>query len=118
LTNFVRTDWQFQGAYSAGTPYPLSGFTPYLNYPAWFLLNLRAGMTFSWGGVQLYANNALNRQAWNNPQNAMGQSAFGNSGCAVGGGPNCSTFTVFSPFVSANVPTPRVVGIQVDYTFK
>jgi iron complex outermembrane recepter protein len=118
LTNFIRSDWQFQGAYSAGTPYPLSGFTPYLNYPAWFLLNLRAGMTFSWGGVQLYANNALNRQAWNNPENAMAQSAFGNSGCTVGGGPNCSTFTVFSPFVSANVPTPRVVGIQVDYTFR
>jgi outer membrane receptor protein involved in Fe transport len=117
-TNFVRTDWQYQGAYQAGTPYPLSGFTPYDNFPAWFLLNLRAGVNFNWGDVQIYANNALNRQAWNNPQNAFGQSSFGGAGCSVSGGPNCNTFITFSPFVSANVPVPRVVGIQFDYTFK
>jgi outer membrane receptor protein involved in Fe transport len=117
LTNFIRSDWQYQGGYKAGTPYPLGGFTPYNNYPAWFLLNLRAGMSFRWGDIQLYANNALNRQAWNNPQNAYGQSNFGGTGCSVSGGPNCSTFTVFSPFVTANVPMPRVVGIQFNYNF-
>jgi hypothetical protein len=36
----------------------------------------------------------------------------------VSGGPNCSTFITFSPFVAANVPVPRVIGIQFDYTFK
>jgi iron complex outermembrane recepter protein len=117
-TNFFRTDWQYQGPYKAGTQYPLSGFTPYDNYPAWFLLNLRAGINFGWGDIQLYANNALNRQAWNNAQNAAGQSAYGNSGCSVSGGPSCSTFITFSPFVGENVPVPRVIGIQINYTFK
>jgi len=116
-TGFVRTDWQYQGSYKAGTPYPLSGFTPYNNFPTWFLLNLRAGVDFRWGDVQLYVNNALNRQAWNNPQNAYGQSSFGDAGCSASGGPNCSKFTVFSPFVTANVPVPRVIGIQFDYNF-
>jgi hypothetical protein len=65
---------------------------------------LRAGMSFHWGSVQLYANNALHRQAWNNPQNAFGQSSFGGAGCSVSGGPNCNTFIT--------------IGIQFDYTFK
>jgi hypothetical protein len=116
--NYLRSDWQFQGSYKAGTPYPLSGFTPYQNYPAWFLLNLRAGMQFDWGDIQLYAYNALNRQAWLNPQNASGQSAFGNSGCVVTGGPDCAKFTVYTPFVTAIVPTPRIVGIELNYNFK
>jgi len=116
--NYVRSDWQYQGSYSAGTPYPLAGFSPYDKYPAWFLLNLRAGMQFDWGDIQLYAYNVLNRQAWENPENASGQSAFGNSGCVVAGGADCSKFTVYTPFVSALVPTPRVVGIEFNYTFK
>ena len=116
--NYIRTDWQFQGSYSAGTPYPLAGFSPYDNYPAWFLLNLRAGMTFNWGDIQLYAYNVLNRQAWENPETVSGQSAFGNSGCVVSGGPQCSKFTVYTPFVTAIVPTPRVVGIEFNYNFK
>jgi len=116
--SFVRSDWQYQGAYSAGTPYPLSGFTPYSNYPAWFLVNLRAGMNFRWGDVQLYTYNLLNRQAWENPQNAAGMSSFGGSGCSVSGGPSCSKFIVFTPFVTALVPTPRIVGIQLNYNFQ
>lgn len=53
-----------------------------------------------------------------NPQNASGQSAFGNSGCVVTGGPDCAKFTVYTPFVTAIVPTPRVVGIELNYNFK
>lgn len=115
--SFVRTDWQYQGGYTAGTPYPLSGFSPYDEYPAWLLLNLRAGASFRWGDIELYAYNALNRQAWENPENAAGQSAYGNSGCVVAGGPGCSQFIIFSPFVTEDVPTPRVVGIEVNYNF-
>lgn len=116
--SFIRTDWQYQGAYTAGTPYPLSGFSPYDNYPAWFLLNLRAGMTFKWGDIELYSYNALNRQAWENPENAYGQSSYGNAGCVVAGGPSCSKFIIFSPFVTAIVPTPRIIGIELNYDFE
>jgi hypothetical protein len=56
-------------------------------------------------------------QAWENPENVSGQSAFGNSGCVVSGGPECGKFTVYTPFVTAIVPTPRVVGIEFNYTF-
>jgi hypothetical protein len=35
----------------------------------------------------------------------------------VSGGPECGKFTVYTPFVTAIVPTPRVVGIEFNYTF-
>ncbi|MGH8229195.1 MAG: TonB-dependent receptor, partial [Steroidobacteraceae bacterium] len=60
--NYIRSDWQYQGSYSVCTDYPLAGFSPYCHYPAWFLVNLRAGMSFNWGDIELYSNNVLNRQ--------------------------------------------------------
>lgn len=114
---FIRADGQFQGGYNAGTPYPLAGFSPYNDHPAWYLFNLRAGLQFAWGDLELYSYNVFNRQAWQNAENANGMSAFGGSGCVVAGGPDCSRFIIFSPFVSEAVPTPRIVGIEANYHF-
>jgi outer membrane receptor protein involved in Fe transport len=115
--DFVRTDWQYSGSYQSGSDYGAATYSPYRSVPAWFLLNVRAGVNFGWGDAQLYSTNVLNRQAWQNPQNAAGLSSFGDSGCLASGGPSCSQFIGFTPFVAAQVPTPRVVGIQVNYRF-
>jgi hypothetical protein len=40
-----------------------------------------------------------------------------NPGCVVDGDPSCSRFMIFSPFVTAIVPNPRVVGIELNYHF-
>jgi len=114
LPAYVRVDYQYTGSYLVGSSYGTGNFNPYTrNIPAVNTVNMRFGVNFPNNlEVNIYSNNILNdRGLTNAPGN--GQSACN----AATGGPTCSVYSNFNPFVSYSYQRPRVVGVQANYRF-
>jgi outer membrane receptor protein involved in Fe transport len=113
LPSYVRLDYQYTGSYLVGSSFGTGNFNPYTrNIPAVNTVNMRAGVNFPNNlEVNIYSNNILNdRGLTNAPGN-------GQSACAAAGGPTCTTYSNFSPFVSYSYQRPRTVGVQANYRF-
>jgi outer membrane receptor protein involved in Fe transport len=117
LAAFLRADVQYSGGYLSGNDFGAANYSPYRDVPDWTRVDLRAGANFDWGSVQLYVYNATDDHKLRNARDSFGNVSDGRSGCTTAGGPYCTAFTNYSPFVTLNVQTPRVVGMQVNYRF-
>jgi outer membrane receptor protein involved in Fe transport len=113
---YLRADYQFQGGYTNPGSYGVAVYNPFTRYVgSWDTVNLRAGINFKSWDLNLYSNNLFNKYE------RLGNSGNGMSGCAAApspyASPACSSFSVFSPFVSQAYQRPREVGIQANYRF-
>jgi outer membrane receptor protein involved in Fe transport len=114
---YVRADDQWQGAYTNGPAYGVSQYSPYTRYvPSQNTLNARAGLRLSTWDVNVFALNLLDsRDKIGNAGNGIGACASPSS--ATPGGPGCSVYATWSPFVQQVYQRPRVVGVQANYRF-
>ena len=109
---YLRGDYQYQGGYQNPGTFGVAVYNPYtLNVPAWDVFSLRGGITFAKWDLNVYSNNLFNK--WQKQGNA----GVGISGCQPASGPSCSSFTVYSPFVTQNYVRPREIGVQANYRF-
>jgi outer membrane receptor protein involved in Fe transport len=113
---YVRADYQFQGGYANPGSYGVAVYNPFTRYVgSWDTLNLRGGVNFRSWDLNLYANNVFNKFQ------RLGNAGNGMSGCAaapsVYASPACTSFSVYSPFVSQSYQRPREIGIQANYRF-
>lgn len=121
---YLRADDQWQGAYVNGPSFGVSQYNPYTRYVgAQNILNGRAGLKLDSWDVNIFALNLLDsRQAVGNAGNGIGACrgptpAVGGGYSSLGGGPGCTTYTTWSPFVGQVYQRPRVVGVQANYRF-
>jgi outer membrane receptor protein involved in Fe transport len=109
---FMRLDWNFQNAYTAGATFGTTGwggnyFTR--NNPRREVFNFRAGLRMDNGvDVNFFINNLFDK-------NKQLTGFSDGRGSCVTSSPTCATFSTFSPFVTQTFQTPRVFGVQVNY---
>ncbi|MGZ3346918.1 MAG: TonB-dependent receptor [Caulobacteraceae bacterium] len=113
---YLRADYQFQGGYTNPGSYGVSVYNPFTRYVgSWDTLNLRAGVNFHSWDLNLYSNNIFNKFE------RLGNAGNGMSGCAASpsafASPACSSFSVYTPFVTQAYQRPREIGIQANYRF-
>jgi outer membrane receptor protein involved in Fe transport len=109
---YLRGDYQYQGGYTNPGSFGVAVYNPYtLNVPSWDVFSLRGGITFANWDLNVYSNNLFNK--WQK----LGNAGAGISGCQPASGPSCSSFTVYSPFVTQNYVRPREIGVQANYRF-
>jgi hypothetical protein len=76
------------------------------------LMNARVGVRFGQVDLNIFANNLLNSR------DKIGNAGNGKGACnAATGGPNCTVYTTFSPFVNQTYQKPRTLGAQATYRF-
>jgi outer membrane receptor protein involved in Fe transport len=114
---YVRADDQWQGAYTNGPSYGVSQYNPYTRYVgAQNILNARLGVRLEQWELNTFALNLLDsRQKVGNAGNGIG--ACNSPTSTVPGGPGCTTYATWTPFVGQVYQRPRVVGIQANYKF-
>jgi hypothetical protein len=112
-TGYARLDYQWQDAYLSGTSYGTSSFNPYTYHvQAQSLLNLRVGARRDGLEVNVFVNNLTAAHA------QLGNAGNGKSVCSSAtGGPTCTVFNTYNPFVSQAFQRPRTVGAQINYRF-
>jgi outer membrane receptor protein involved in Fe transport len=107
---YIRGDFRYTKGYQL-TPFGTAGWNPDANVvPSIYTLNLRAGVEYRDFDINLFVNNALNRD--------RGQLSGGRTGCTLpqnGGTEACSSFTGFNPYISTSWGTPREIGFQIAY---
>lgn len=113
---FVRADYQFASSYTSGNDFGAANYSPYRRIPRWHRVDLRAGMSIDRMNVQLFISNLLDDNDPRNARNGAGEISDGRGACnAAQGGPDCTVYGTFNPFVGLTVPRPRVFGLQVNY---
>ncbi|HEY4029038.1 MAG TPA: TonB-dependent receptor [Caulobacteraceae bacterium] len=114
---YVRADDQWQSSYTNGPSYGVSQYSPFTRFIGeQNTLNARVGTRLQSWDVSLFALNvADSRYKIGNAGNGIG--ACASPSAAVPGGPGCTTYTTWSPFVGQTYQRPRVVGIQANYRF-
>ena len=109
---FARLDYLYTGAYTRGTSYGTANYNPFTReVPSQYTLNARLGTTIERWDLSLYAQNLTNNRQ------VTGNAGNGRGGCSSTAGPDCSTYTLFNPFVGVARLKPRVVGLQAGYKF-
>src|SRR6185437_12892623 len=113
---YVRADYQFQGGYTNPGSYGVAVYNPFTRYVgSWDTFNLRAGINFRTWDLNLYSNNVFNKFE------ALGNTGNGRNGCAASpspfASPACTSFSVYSPFVTQPYQRPREIGVQANYRF-
>jgi len=114
---YVRADDQWQSTYVNGPAYGVSQYNPNTRYvPSQNTLNARLGVRLNTWDVNVFALNLLDSR------DKLGNAGNGIVACApptspVPGGPGCTTYTNWSPFVQQAYQRPRVVGVQANYRF-
>jgi len=91
-------------------------YNPFTRYVgSWDTFNLRAGINFRTWDLNLYSNNVFNKFE------ALGNTGNGRNGCAASpspfASPACTSFSVYSPFVTQPYQRPREIGVQANYRF-
>jgi hypothetical protein len=114
---YIRGDDQWQGAYVNGPSYGVSTYNPFTRYvAAQNLLNARLGVRMRTWDLNVFALNVLDsRDPIGNAGNGIGACSSPTS--ATPGGPGCTTYATWSPFVQQTYQRPRVVGVQANYKF-
>ncbi len=111
--SFIRLDYNYQGRQNQGASYGAAGYNPFTHYVrAVQYLNLRAGVAYSGWDLNLYVNNLTDEHR---PNGAVGN-GIGQCNAATGG-PTCSTFGTYNPFIQVNYQTARTIGAQASYRF-
>jgi outer membrane receptor protein involved in Fe transport len=113
---YLRADYQFQGGYTNPGSYGVAVYNPFTRYVgSWDTFNLRAGVNFRNWDLNIYSNNVFNKFE------RLGNTGNGMSGCAASpsafASPACTSFSVYTPFVTQPYQRPREVGIQANYRF-
>jgi iron complex outermembrane receptor protein len=113
LPTFVRADYQYTGAYQVGPGYGTGNYNPFTrNSPVNDQLNLRGGISYRNWEVEAFAINILDSRE------KIGSAGNGQSGCNTAtGGPGCTVYSSFNPFVAQAYQKPRTVGVQANYRF-
>ncbi len=113
LPSFVRADYQYTGSYQTGPGYGTGNYNPFTRIsPVNDQLNLRAGASYRNWEIEAFANNILDSRE------KVGNAGNGETGCnAATGGPGCTVYSSFNPFVAQAYQKPRVVGVQANYRF-
>lgn len=122
---YVRADDQFVGAYTNGASFGVSSYSPFTrSVGSQNTVNARLGMRLATWDLNVFALNVLDSRdkvgnfgngisACRAPTLAPGGGGFS----ALGGGPGCTVYSTWSPFVGQVYQRPRVVGIQANYRF-
>ena len=110
---YLRLDYQWQDAYVSGGSYGTSNFNPFTRQaPAQSQLNLRVGLRRQNAELNVFVNNLTNNRAM------IGNAGNGKTTCnATTGGPDCTVYTNWTPFVSPSYQRPRTIGVQANYSF-
>jgi outer membrane receptor protein involved in Fe transport len=109
--SYVRFDYTYQNRYASGPSFGSTGYNALTRYTmARDQLNLRAGVYIKSFEVNLFAINALDARA---PLGSGMQNGRSCSSTSV----DCSTFTLFNPFVNQTYQPPRRIGLQVNYRY-
>ncbi len=121
---YIRGDDQWQGAYVNGPSFGVSQYNPYTRYVgSQNTLNARSGVRLNSWDFNIFALNLLDsRMKVGNAGNGIGACGAPTKSTAggfatLGGGPGCSTYVTWSPFVQQVYQRPRVVGVQANYRF-
>ena len=113
---YLRADYQFQGGYTNPGSYGVAVYNPFTrDFGSLDTVNLRAGVTCKIWDLNLYSNNISNKFE------RLGNAGNGVSGCAASpsafASPACTSFSVYSPFVTQAFQRPREIGVQANYRF-
>ncbi len=112
LPAYVRGDFQYQGPYLQGSSYGAVNYIAATRHVGELdTLNVRAGVFHGNWELNLFSNNVLGSRQ------EIGNGGNGQSGCTVAGGPGCTAYGVYQPFVIKFYQKPRVVGLQTNYRF-
>jgi outer membrane receptor protein involved in Fe transport len=114
---YLRGDDQWQSAYTNGPSYGVSQYNPFTRIVgSQNLINARAGTRLNSWDFAVFALNLLDsRMAVGNAGNGKGACATPTA--ATPGGPGCTTYTTWTPFVAQTYQRPRVIGVQANYKF-
>jgi outer membrane receptor protein involved in Fe transport len=115
--SYVRLDDQWQSSYTNGPSYGVSQYNPFTRFIGeQNTLNARLGARIENWDFSLFALNlADSRYKIGNTGNGIGACATPTA--AVPGGPGCTTYATWTPFVGQTYQRPRVVGLQANYRF-
>jgi outer membrane receptor protein involved in Fe transport len=115
--SYVRLDDQWQSSYTNGPSFGVSQYNPFTRFVGeQNTLNARLGARVESWDFSLFALNvADSRYKIGNAGNGIG--ACFSSASATPGGPGCTAYATWTPFVGQTYQRPRVVGIQANYRF-
>jgi outer membrane receptor protein involved in Fe transport len=110
---YARLDWQWQNSYLNGTSYGTAGYNPFTYHvQAQNTFNLRLGVRREGMEMNVFVNNLTAAHA------QLGNSGNGKTVCnSATGGPNCTVYNTYNPFVSVAYQRPRTIGVQLSYRF-
>ncbi len=110
---YVRLDYQYQGPYQQGVSFGATNYNPFTrSVGKQDLFNLRLGVDLGQFDVNIFALNLTNSR------DAVGNSGNGVGACnATTGGPGCTVYGTYQPFVGQGFQRPRTVGVQGNYRF-
>jgi outer membrane receptor protein involved in Fe transport len=113
IDGYARLDYQWQSDYLNGTSYGTANYNVFtLKADSQDLMNARVGVRFGQVDLNVFANNLLNSR------DRIGNAGNGKGACnAATGGPNCTVYTTFTPFVNQSYQKPRTLGAQATYRF-
>jgi iron complex outermembrane receptor protein len=113
LPSYIRADLQYRGAFVTGPSVGSANYNPFTrNIPSNVQVNLRGGVTYKRWDINLFANNVFDARG------KIGVGGNGQSSCnAITGGPACTVYAQFTPFVENTYQMPRLVGVQANYRF-
>jgi outer membrane receptor protein involved in Fe transport len=110
--SYARLDYLYTGAYTRGSSYGTGNYNPFTReVGAIGQLNGRLGVQVDRWDLSLYAQNLTNSRK------EIGNAGNGRGGCSLTAGADCSTYTLWSPFVNQTLQKPRVIGLQANYKF-
>ncbi len=103
VDGYLRLDYQWQSNYLNGTSYGTANYNVFTRKAdSQDLLNARAGVRFGDVDINVFHNNLLNCVT------GSATRRHGKGACnAATGGPNCTVYTTWTPFVNQNYQRPR-----------
>ena len=106
---YLRADYRFSASYAV-SPFPTTAYTPDAVNQKVQTTNFRIGVEYRAFDINLFMNNAFNRDT--------GTIGGGRTQCqaaAAGGTAACTTFAAYNPLRTINTGLPREVGIQIAF---
>jgi outer membrane receptor protein involved in Fe transport len=106
---YIRGDYRFSASYVV-SPFPTAAFSPDAFNQKIQFANFRVGVEYRDFDINLFVNNAFNRDT--------GTLGGGRTQCqpaATGGTAACTTFNAFNPLRTINTGLPREIGLQVAF---
>jgi hypothetical protein len=105
---YVRGDWSYSSHYDATPPLGVPGYSPdNIAGAVVSKVNVRAGVEFNGFDINAFVDNLTNAKD--------GNISGGRGGCTAAGGPTCTTYSTYTPFLTTSWGTPRQVGLQIVY---